>query len=139
MNKVKAVLILLVIGMMTTACSTTVNKTTTTHVKDLVQSDVFGVLPESNQEIMIYNNPEEIGGEYLELATVKIQETARENSTQQQMMEMLKKEAKELGGNGLILIESSSNEKGSTITKEVKAIAVYALDKIPAESQLVLL
>lgn len=138
MKKVNAVLILVIIGMMTAACGTSVSKSTTTHVKDLVQSDVFGVLPEAGQEIIVYNSPEEIEGEYLELATVKIKEIARENSTQD-MMEMLKKEAMDLGGNGVLLIESKTDEKGSTITKEVKAIAVYALDKIPAENQVVML
>ena len=138
MKKVNAVLILIIIGMMTAACSTTVNKSTTTHVKDLVQSDVFGVLPESGQEIKVYNNPEEIEGEYLELATVKIQETAQENSTEG-MIEMLKSETKNLGGNGVILVERKVDNKGSTVTKELKAIAVYALAKIPSENQLVLL
>ncbi|MEQ8524287.1 hypothetical protein [Gracilimonas sp.] len=138
MKKINAVLILVIIGMMTAACSTSVNKSTTTHVKDLVQSDVFGVLPEAGQEIVVYNNPEEIEGEYLELATVNIQETAQKSSTEN-MMEMLKKEAKNLGGNGVILVESKTNEKGSAVTKEVKAIAVFALDKMPAKNQFVLL
>ena len=137
MKKVK-VFTLIGFGMLMAACSTSVNKSTTTHVKDLAQSDVFGVLPEADEEVMIYNTPEEIGGEYLELATVNIQEINAEKNSDS-MMEMLKKEAKELGGNGILLIKSSTNEKGRAVTKEVKAIAVYTLEEIPSEEQIVML
>lgn len=133
MRKVNAVLILVIIGMMTAACSTSITKSTTTHVKDLVQSDVFGVLPTHSQEIIVYNSPDEVEGEYLELATVQIQETAGESSTES-MIEMLKIEAKNLGGNGVILIENKTGDRSASVTKEVKAIAVYALDKIPSET-----
>jgi hypothetical protein len=133
MNKVNAVLILVIIGMMTAACSTSVTRSTTTHVKDLVQSDVFEVLPAHGQEIIVYNSPDEVEGEYLELATVQIQETAEESSSEN-MIEMLKIEAKNLGGNAVILVENKTDGASRMVTKEVKAIAVYALDKIPSET-----
>ncbi|WP_421773300.1 hypothetical protein [Gracilimonas sp.] len=133
MRKVNAVLILVIMGMMTAACTTSVTRSTTTHVKDLVQSDLFGVLPAYDKEIIVYNSPDEVEGEYIELATVQIQETAGESSTEN-MIEMLKMEAKELGGNGVILIDNKADEIAGSVTKEVKAIAVYALDIIPSEA-----
>ncbi|MGN8225469.1 hypothetical protein [Gracilimonas sp. BCB1] len=132
MRKVNTVLILVIMGMMTAACTTSVTRSTTTHVKDLVQSDVFGVLPAYDKEIIVYYSADEVEGEYIELATVQIQETAGESSTEN-MIEMLKMEAKELGGNGVILIDNKADETSGSVTKKVKAIAVYALDIIPSE------
>jgi hypothetical protein len=137
MNKLKTVLVLVGIGMMMTACgNSSVNESTTTHVKDLVQSDVFGVLPDGEIEMLVYNNSEEIEGEYLELATVEIQSTKQTNSFDE-VVEMLKKEAKTLGGNGILLIEQNNQEDAQAVTQEVKAIAIYALDRVPTEKQLV--
>ncbi len=133
MRKVNAVLIIVIMGMMTASCTPSVSKSTTTHVKDLVQSDVFGVLPAYNQEIIVYNSPSDVEGEYFELATVQILETAGESSMDN-MIEMLKIEAKNLGGNGVILVGNKTEGTSNLLTKEVKAIAVYALDKIPSES-----
>lgn len=137
MNKVK-LLTLFGLGILMTACSTSVDNSTTTHVKDLAQSDVFGVLPDSGPEVLVFQNNEDVIGEYLELATVRIQKTDHDKSLES-MMEMLKDEARELGGNGVILVENSSNNKGSTVIKEVVAIAIYTLGEIPENDQLVLL
>lgn len=138
MNKMITTIILFATILMMTACNTSVNKSTTTHVKDLAQSDVFGVLPEYNLEVIVYHNPEEIEGEYLELAKVEIQETSHENSTTD-VLERLKTEAKNLGGNGILLTESEVSEEGKNKTHTIKGIAVYALGRIPEESPIVAL
>jgi|GEM_PF-1549775 hypothetical protein len=136
MEKLKVVLSVLIIGVIISACSSPTHQSTNTHIKDLVQSDVFGVLPETEMDILVYNNSSEIEGEYFELATVEIKETSVGNSIEE-VIEMLKKEAKELGGNGILLLEQTENENGTAITKEVKAIAVFALDRVHVGTQLV--
>ncbi|HBX66068.1 MAG: hypothetical protein CL670_01055 [Balneola sp.] len=136
MEKLKIVLALLIIGVITSACSSSTHQSTNTHIKDLVQSDVFGVLPETEMDIMVYNNSSEIEGEYFELATVEIKETG-DDSSSEEVIEMLKKEAKDLGGNGVLLLEQKENENGKAITKEIKAIAVYALDRVHVGTQIV--
>ncbi|MEX0845995.1 MAG: hypothetical protein WD022_11980 [Balneolaceae bacterium] len=138
MNKVPKIIILFVVGMITISCSNPVNQYTTTHVKELAQSDLFGVLPESGQPVLVYENANEINGEYLELATVRIQEVSDENCADK-ITEQLKKEAKDLGGNGILLINKTKNEDGNKITQEMKAIAVYVFDQLPVNDQLAIL
>lgn len=138
MNRINIIIILFTTFFTISACNSPANKSTSTHVKDLVQSDVFGVLPEFNHEILVYNNPGEIEGEYLELAKVEIRETNNEN-TEEEILTLLKKEAKDLGGNGILILEKNHFKERNTKTHEVKAIAIYALDRIKAESPIVAL
>lgn len=138
MNNIKITTILFATILMVSACSTPTNNTTKTYVKDLAQSDVFGVLPEYNLEVVVYNKPEEIEGEYLELAKVEILETSKDNS-REDVLERLKTEAKNLGGNAILLTESKMSEEGEIRTYTLKGIAVYALERIPEESPIVAL
>ncbi len=138
MNKLINKIILFTTIILISACNTPVNNSTKTHVKDLAESDLFGVLPEYDLEVVVYNKPDEIEGEYLELAKVEIEETSEAN-TMTDVLERLKTEAKNLGGNGILLTESKVSEKGEMKTLTIKAIAVYALERIPGESPIVAL
>lgn len=130
MKKTMSVL-LLSIGLLFTACSTRqVERSMTTYVKDLVQPDVFSVLPQSGQEMLVYQNSAEIEGEYFELASVEIQKISDEDSSER-MIEKLVEETKGLGGNGVLLIEKTSSKDGNLITQQMKAIAVFTLDRMP--------
>lgn len=136
MEKLKTVLAVILFGMMVTACDSSTNQFTSTHVKDLVQSDVFEVLPQSDMDILVYSDATEIEGEYFELATVEIKDSKLDHSSEK-VVDMLKEEAKKLGANGVLILEQTENEDGRNVTKEVKAITVYALDREPVLNTLV--
>ncbi len=135
MKKINTLIILFVFGIAITSCNSPTNHSTT-HVKELVQSDVFEVLPDKTHEILVYHNAEEIEGEYLELAKVEIQEISDDNSTEK-IIEKLKKETKELGGNGILLVENVTNKESGMTMRKMEAIAVYVLDLMPKDHQLV--
>ncbi|HBQ60026.1 MAG TPA: hypothetical protein DD671_10495, partial [Balneolaceae bacterium] len=60
------------VGMLLSACVKTTNHSEVTHVRDLVQSDVFTILPDNGSEMAVYQDTGEIEGEYFELATLMV-------------------------------------------------------------------
>ena len=136
MKTMKVITAVLLGGALLTACNNPAIQSTTTHVKDLVESDVFEVLPQHSLEVLVYNNVKEIEGEYLTLASVDIKEISNDWS-EETLLDNLKMETKEMGGNGILILKKTSLEEGEMITKEWTAIAVYALDRIPLSDQYV--
>lgn len=136
MKRFKTLFISTVIGtsMLLSACVKTIDHSSTTYVRDLVQSDVFTVLPDNGSEIMIYNTSKEIKGEYLELASLSVEmESKTEAFDKQALIAKLKTEAELLGGNGILVMEETGLEKGNREKYGIKAIAVFTLDEIPNE------
>lgn len=136
MKSVKVLSAFLLGALSLAACTSPVIHSTTTHVKDLVQSDVFDVLPENELEVLIYNSPEEIEGEYLTLAMVEVKEISSDWS-EKRVLNQLKEETELLGANGILVLKKTKLQDGEEITKEWKAIAVYAMDRVPLNNQLV--
>ncbi len=136
MNKSKMSVLLLSIGLLASACThSAADRTMTIYVKTLVQPDVFSVLPTSDQEVLYYKNANEIEGEYLELASVDIQ-NINEDYSSEMWIEKLKEESKEIGGNGVLLIKKISDTEDGLETYKIKAMAVYALDRMPKAAHL---
>lgn len=131
MEKIKWIPLLLVVCLLT-GCNTSqsVNSEYFTHVKDMVQADVFDVLPESTDNIVVYNSTDEIAGEYIELASVEMQEI-NNHKKNKEMMSRLIEEAIDLGSNGILVLSSTKTEKDGTTKEEMKAIAIYDLDRAP--------
>lgn len=129
--KMTRIIPLLILVTFVSACSTVyVTSNSNTRVKQLVEADVFEVLPKVDGEIAIYNSTFEIEGEYLELATVEIED---ENSRDQpsQIFEHLMRETKLLGGNGILLIKNDREEMVGTISEQIHALAIFELDRVP--------
>ena len=118
-------------------CVQTVQQSSTMYVRDLVQSDVFEVLPENNSDIAIFEYTEDIQGEYLELATVQIEELAS-NFDREDLVSKLKQEAYILGGNAVLIVEEKQRKEGKITKTMLKGIAIFALDAIPSENEEVL-
>ena len=136
MKRFKTLFISTVIGtsMLLSACVKTVDHSSTTYVRDLVQADVFTVLPDNGSEVAIYNNSKDIKGEYLELASLSVEvDNIGETLDKQSMIEKLKSEAELLGGNGILVMEESNVKDRSQKKRGIKAIAVFTLDEIPDE------
>lgn len=131
MEKMKWIPLLTIVCLLT-ACNTSqsVNSEYSTHVKDIVHADVFDVLPENTDDIIVYNSTDEIAGEYIELASVEMKEI-NSHKQKKEMMTRLIEEAKELGSNGVILVSSNKTERDGTVKQEIKAIAIYDLDRAP--------
>jgi recombinational DNA repair protein RecR len=135
MNKSKMSVILLSIGLLASACTFSEgNRAMTVSVKKLVEPDLFGVLSNANQEILFYKNSKEIEGEYLVLASVEIQNVSDDESSEI-WIEKLKQESKEVGGNGVLFIKEDESE-GDLATHKIKAMVVYALDRMPKPAHL---
>lgn len=126
---------LLILFITIQACTSSNQQSTTTHVKELVQSDVFEVLPEWYEEIVVYESADDIEGEYFELAAIEVKDV-RNALSDDRILKRLKNEAEALGGNGVLLVHKSKKEKGGLITEEVKAMAIYSLQVIIDANQL---
>lgn len=117
----------LILGLTACAVKTETNSSFI-RVKEKPVSFLEEVLPEPVGEIEIYKDQSEVIGEYIELGIVEIEEINTDNA-EEAIMDLLKKEARELYANG-VLLESNTRvlENGSEKT-ELRAIAIYALDK----------
>lgn len=120
--------------MLLSACVKTENHSEVTHVRDLVQSDVFTILPDNGTEMVVYQNSEEIEGEYFELATLKVSmEESGSNPDKMHLLEKLKQETDLLGANGILVLETESSQEGKRSKVNIRGIAVFALGEIPHE------
>lgn len=125
----------IVFAVMMSACTPNepVYSELTTRISDMATSDVFDVLPATDKSPEIYNSPDEITGEYLELASVELKESAL-NSDSGRALNKLKEEAALLGSNGLLILEDAHQHEESESEAEhtIKAIAIYTLEGSPA-------
>lgn len=127
--KPRVIVTLFIVAALMTACNTaSTTKEQSTKIRDIVQSDVFDVLPPVNDDMLVYNAPDEIDGEYLELASVEITLTSS-GATKEEMMKDLLKEARILGGNGVLVLSQTKVDYKGFYKQELKAIAVYALNR----------
>ncbi|MDR9416235.1 MAG: hypothetical protein RI564_08125 [Gracilimonas sp.] len=120
--------------MLLSACVKTVNHSETTHVRDLVQSDVFTILPDNEADVEVHYNTDEIKGEYLELASVTV--SVKESGTKPDksaMIEKLKQEADMLGANAILVLETVNNKDGIQSKTQIRGMAIFKLDEIPQE------
>lgn len=128
MKRVQMITLLMVSGLLITACNTPVNHSTKTYVKELAETDVFETLSEDSSEVLVYEDEADIEGEYLELATLDIHQVNGDDSLTE-IVQNLKNEAMMLGGNGILILEKSTKKNNGAFTKEIKAIAVYTFNK----------
>ncbi len=128
MKRVQMITLLMITGLLITACNTPVNHSTKTYVKELAETDVFETLSEDTSEVLVYEDESDIEGEYLELATLNIHQVNSDDSLAE-IVQDLKNEAMMLGGNGVLILEKSTKKDEGAFTKEMKAIAVYTFDK----------
>lgn len=123
-------------GMLLSACVKTMNHSEVTHVRDLVQSDVFTILPDNGTEIAVYQKIEDIEGEYFELATLMVSmEGTGSNPDEEHPLEKLKREAELLGANGILVLETNNSREGQRSKVNIKGIAVFTLGEIPHEKE----
>lgn len=136
MKKLKLIILpALIIGM--TACAVKTETTTSiTRVQEMPVSYLDDVLPEPQGAIEFYKNGSEITGEYIELGIVEIEEINTDNSYEA-IMDRLKKEAKDLRANGILLVDESNITADGEKHRELKAVAIYALDKATITEALV--
>ena len=124
------------VGMLLSACVKTTNHSEVTHVRDLVQSDVFTILPDNGSEMAVYQDTGEIEGEYFELATLMVSmEESGSGSGELHPLEKLKQEAELLGANGVLVLENRKYKDGNLNKVNMKGIAIFALDEIPHEKE----
>lgn len=119
--------------LLASACTQQDHYNTKTHVANLLPKDVYEVLPKTNTNIKLYKNTSDITGEYFELATIEYEEISTSRFKKNNSISALKQEVKKLGGNGILLLEESTNQKSREFTHTIKAKVIYALDqKFPA-------
>jgi hypothetical protein len=135
MKRVQMITLLMIAGLFITACNSPVNHSTKTYVKELAENDVFETLSEDSSEVLVYENEKEIEGEYLVLATLNIHQENGDDSLTE-VVQDLKNETMLLGGNGILILEKSMKKNESGFIKDMKAIAVYTLDKKEAGKEL---
>ncbi|MFN1835600.1 hypothetical protein AB2B38_010090 [Balneola sp. MJW-20] len=99
-----------------------------TRVKEMPVSYLDEVLPQPLGEIELYKDGSEVTGEYIELGIVEIKEINTDNSYEA-IMDRLKKEAKDLRATGVLLLSDQSSLDKGVEHRELKAVAIYALDK----------
>lgn len=127
--------VLLFVVMIGSACTPKdpVYTEVTTRISDMATSDVFDMLPTADKSPEIYNSPDEISGEYLELASVELKESVL-SSDSDRALNKLKEEAALLGSNGLLILDDDHQHEGNEPVEghTIKAIAIYTLNGSPS-------
>lgn len=117
----------LILGL--TACAVkTETHSSFIRVQEKPVSYLEEILPEPVGEIEIYNDQSEVIGEYIELGIVEIEEINTDN-VEEAIMDLLKNEARELYANGVLLERKTRVLENGSEKTELRAVAIYALDK----------